>query len=385
MRKNKIKIGYVPFNPREYNGLDSASPCDRRRLAALVPYWEKEGFEVKAANFTEDFDIIYFVSVQTNFKLIKQYLKLKYRRKIKFAGGITEDPFSVYLATCRSNECQQIKNHSLLFYKGLKGKCRKIKEKLAAAGLMYHPVVTTINNLKKFDHIITTSENQACLVRQRNINTSAIVDTMPDSEYKNVCSYNDDENGTVRIVWEGNSFGLQLIDLLKPVLEKLYNEDGLNFKFYFISKRFRGDELYGSLDNVEIMEKNFNFPGRFIEWDIETAGKHLSSMDIGIAPFPDNNPYYINKAYSKCLSYMKCGLPVVASDIPSHRELIRHGYDGFIAGGLDDWYKYLKELIESPALRQKTGRQGYLRQEQKCGAELIAGKYIKIFKQMAGE
>ena len=80
---------------------------------------------------------------------------------------------------------------------------------------------------------------------------------------------------------------------------------------------------------------------------------------------------------------MKCGLPVIVSNIPSHRELIRQGHNGLIADNLEDWYKYLKELIQSPSLRKKIGKQAYISQEREYGEEAIAKKYIKLFKYLA--
>jgi glycosyltransferase involved in cell wall biosynthesis len=98
---------------------------------------------------------------------------------------------------------------------------------------------------------------------------------------------------------------------------------------------------------------------------------------------PYRNPFYLNKAYSKPLSYMACGLPVVASPIPSYRELIRDRVDGLLAATPEEWTKALLLLVNSPELRQKIGLAGKQRLLESHSEEIVAGKFAHVFCEAA--
>ena len=100
----------------------------------------------------------------------------------------------------------------------------------------------------------------------------------------------------------------------------------------------RPTPFFGSKDNNQILKSKFKIPTRLFEWNINTAGSILSSCDIALAPMPSNNPFYRAKDFSKPLVYMTLGIPVVASNIQSYKELIRHGIDGLIAANSNHWF-----------------------------------------------
>jgi glycosyltransferase involved in cell wall biosynthesis len=96
---------------------------------------------------------------------------------------------------------------------------------------------------------------------------------------------------------------------------------------------------------------------------------------------PLHNPFYLNKAYSKPLSYMACALPVVASPIPSYRELIRDRVDGILAETSKDWVEALLLLVGSEKLRQKLGQAGRQRLLESHSEEIVARKFAGVFEQ----
>jgi len=56
------------------------------------------------------------------------------------------------------------------------------------------------------------------------------------------------------------------------------------------------------------------------------------------------------------LEAMAAGKAVIASDINPHREYIDHGFSGFLAKDNNDFYKYLKELIDNSDLIKTLGK-----------------------------
>jgi hypothetical protein len=96
------------------------------------------------------------------------------------------------------------------------------------------------------------------------------------------------------------------------------------------------------------------FPVDFRPWTLETELAELAQLGIGIAPLPDG-PWERGKCGVKVLQYMACGLPVVASPVGVHNQMIQHGVNGYLAAELVEWESYLRELIAHPALRQQLG------------------------------
>lgn len=140
------------------------------------------------------------------------------------------------------------------------------------------------------------------------------------------------------IVWIGTPITAKYIDVIEPVLQKLYKE--IPFKLRLIGT----DRSVPGID-VENLQW---IPSKVIEY--------LSSSDIGIMPL-DNSEWKNGKCGSKIIQYMASGLPVVASDAPANREIIRHGETGFIALDEKDWYEFLKLLFRNIDLRLQMGKE----------------------------
>ena len=79
-------------------------------------------------------------------------------------------------------------------------------------------------------------------------------------------------------------------------------------------------------------------------------------FDINIAPLQSNNIFCEGKSQ---LKYHESGLvsvPTVASATQPYRDAIHQGISGYFARNSEDWYKYLKLLIENEKLRAKIGQ-----------------------------
>ncbi len=96
---------------------------------------------------------------------------------------------------------------------------------------------------------------------------------------------------------------------------------------------------------------------RFLSWRLELEPQVFGQIDIGIMPLPDNERARM-KAGFKLLQYMAAGLPVIASPIGLNREIVRHGWNGFLANSVEEWETYLMQLAGDPHLRSWMGQNG---------------------------
>jgi glycosyltransferase involved in cell wall biosynthesis len=92
-------------------------------------------------------------------------------------------------------------------------------------------------------------------------------------------------------------------------------------------------------------------------------------MDIGIMPLTEDE-YSTAKGGYKLLMYMSAGLPMVASPVGINIEIVKQDVNGFLASTSEEWYNYLKILIDNQALRNGLGQQARQEAEQKYSREI---------------
>jgi glycosyltransferase involved in cell wall biosynthesis len=60
----------------------------------------------------------------------------------------------------------------------------------------------------------------------------------------------------------------------------------------------------------------------------ETLDDLIASADIGLAFYRPIDLNYLNMASGKLLHYLKCGLPVIATDFPNLRQILEENHCG---------------------------------------------------------
>lgn len=96
---------------------------------------------------------------------------------------------------------------------------------------------------------------------------------------------------------------------------------------------------------------------QFVPWYPELEPGVFGQISIGIMPLPDNERARM-KAGFKLLQYMAAGLPVVASPIGVNKEIVRPGWNGFLANTVEEWETYLGQLASDSNLRLAMGKNG---------------------------
>ena len=89
---------------------------------------------------------------------------------------------------------------------------------------------------------------------------------------------------------------------------------------------------------------------------------------------------------------MSCSLPAIASNLVGSREIITHGYDGFLiqsnphlnkAAFIKELTEYILQLAENSDLRLKMGQRGRQKAEQLYDVKIVAKKWLEVLKKVS--
>jgi len=113
---------------------------------------------------------------------------------------------------------------------------------------------------------------------------------------------------------------------------------------------------------------DYQFPEvdlKVIKWNKATEVEDLQKIDVGLYPL-EQNDWVLGKSGLKALQYMAIGIPVVATDIGTSKDIISHMESGLLVSTRKDWVVALKTLIDDSLLREKIG---------KAAREVIVNRY----------
>ena len=110
----------------------------------------------------------------------------------------------------------------------------------------------------------------------------------------------------------------------------------------------------------------------------------IARLDIHLAPLEVGNLFCEAKSELKFYDAALVDVPIVASPTGPFRRAIDHGKTGFLATSGDDWYLYLKKLVQDPALREQLGRNAYIAALAAFGPRQRALKFGRVIDQLRG-
>lgn len=126
---------------------------------------------------------------------------------------------------------------------------------------------------------------------------------------------------------------------------------------------------------------SLGFDVEYRPWHLGSEAWELSQIGIGISPLPDT-PWERGKCGVKLLQYMACGIPVVASPVGVHHQMVRSGENGFLAHSEEQWVGYLASLMKDAQLRDRMGERGraFVQQDYDVhgAADKIASILLKV-------
>jgi glycosyltransferase involved in cell wall biosynthesis len=118
------------------------------------------------------------------------------------------------------------------------------------------------------------------------------------------------------------------------------------------------------------------------KWFEETEVKDIKNFDVGIMPLPDD-PWTRGKCGYKLIQYMACAVPVVASPVGVNKEIVRDGWNGFLAERKEDWVRALNVLFENPSQREEMGKAGRGLVEEKFCLQVTAPRLLSLLRSAA--
>lgn len=180
--------------------------------------------------------------------------------------------------------------------------------------------------------------------------------------------------GDPSVLYVGHLSGLKGVDILIQAITKLRSELP-NIKLHLVGRG--NDPYFAALAKKEGIEKHVVFHG-FAEHSMLPS--YYRSADICVFPSRHEGFGLV------ILEAMASGIPVIASDIPSFREIISDGSDGrlFKLEDADALSKAVIALYQDPHLRKELSRNAF-EKATRYSWENIADKYISLYKCLCDE
>jgi len=196
-------------------------------------------------------------------------------------------------------------------------------------------------NIKRFtkivDYVIATTNNLKNYILENNFHKKAIVipEIISDSFFS--VKKEHKHKKTITILYVGYAVKADALEIIKDELELLNNRYDLKL--------------------LTICEKkpeiNIKIDKEFIRYDQARLPHDIIKGDIFLAPRDLSDPYNLYHSFTKIGYPMACGLPVLASPIPSYLNS-----PAVICRNTSEWLKEIESLIEDVEKRQILSKAG---------------------------
>ncbi len=148
-------------------------------------------------------------------------------------------------------------------------------------------------------------------------------------------------NDSLEMVWIGSKSTLKSIEIIRPILEEL-GKTVPNLSLKIICDSFP------TFDHLKVSP---------VQWQESNEVAEIRSANLGICFMPDDR-WSRGKCGLKLLQYMAAGLPVIANPVGVHSEIIRHGYNGFLANTYEDWANAIALIYKNKEQQKLMGARG---------------------------
>lgn len=167
------------------------------------------------------------------------------------------------------------------------------------------------------------------------------------------------------IGWLGVSQNQKYLKPLRNVFKRLYE------RFPFLSVKIVSEKFPVDL-GVPTVQK---------PWNQESESRDIASFDVGIMPLPDNL-WAWGKCGYKLIQYLASGVPVVASPVGLNLDIVREGWNGFLARDLPDWEDTLARLIQDPEMARDLGKRGIEDVRSRFSIRAYASAYLDLLRRV---
>lgn len=122
------------------------------------------------------------------------------------------------------------------------------------------------------------------------------------------------------------------------------------------------------------------FPIEWKPWNLQSEIAEIAHLDFGLAPL-DFTPWNQGKCGLKVLQYWAAGIPVVASPVGVHKQMIQDGENGMLAANRNEWTGKLLALIKDTALRRRVIEKGRQTVREKYSLQALAPRFLSLFEE----
>jgi glycosyltransferase involved in cell wall biosynthesis len=234
--------------------------------------------------------------------------------------------------------------------------------------------LSTLNYCKLADRVVVNSEfMRDNVIAWYRLNSDKVVVIPNGVDLKMFSSSNDRVflEGDPSILYVGHLSGLKGVDILIHAVAKL------RFEFPKIKLHLVGNgnaARFAALSKDEGIEKSVIFHS----WTKPSMiPSYYKSADICVFPSRHEGFGIV------ILEAMASGVPVIASDIPSFREIISNGFDGrlFKSQDIDALTKEVAALYRDPNLGKELAHNAF-EKVTKYSWDRIAEKYLSLYKYL---
>ena len=182
----------------------------------------------------------------------------------------------------------------------------------------------------------------------------------------NDCFKKKYDTNIIKIVWQGFSENKKPMNKIEPIIKKIIDEEKVPLELIY---------------HTNMPNKKDGFI-RYIEWSVKNAFSVLAESDIALTIKEIDNPCQKRKPSTKVIAYMAAGLPIICTPTVADQLVVNDGKNGFLAYNEDDWYKYLKRLINDAKLREQVGRRARKNVLSHYSVPVITKKYLDFFDEI---
>ena len=203
--------------------------------------------------------------------------------------------------------------------------------------------------------------------RQWNPNVR-VLPTAVDTERFHPCSPAPPDSPLKRIGWSGQSSSFPYLYAILPVLRAVLDR--------------RKDVVFRVVaDCRPRLEGIAEDRIEFIRWSPEIEVRAIQEMSIGVMPLAEA-PWAHGKCSFKLLTYMACGVPVVASPVGMNASVLAAG-GGLGPGRYEDWGDALDCLLSCEAKTREMAAQGRQTVVESYSLHALAPKLAQILESCA--
>ncbi len=127
-----------------------------------------------------------------------------------------------------------------------------------------------------------------------------------------------------------------------------------------------------------------NMPGpyTYIPWTYESFPETILQGDICVSPRRTDNLYDQGHSHYKIGIFMGQGVPAICSPQPSYLEVVGASKGGRICYSDSDWETALHEILENRQLLKQWSEAVYEVMKKGYAADVVAQKYLQLFKSL---